>query len=244
LQGKLASNSDSGLLINLEPLAPGLYSCPRAHIADTARALGTVEQVSAPDPMTSVKEYTIRTADGQVVKIRERLLPAEFPLTENSIVVDENVVIALKKRAAGVALQPGEEAALKRYDSLAQKDQRLPAVVGERHGDSHGAGFPMTHSRESPEYQAVLSELKTRDVGQAKGLEDRLIIADVIFSTTTPGAMPSFATHDPGVYGPLLRMKGTNPKSLGKPIAEYYPNGFEVLVLGKYELMVYPLPKK
>jgi hypothetical protein len=73
LQGKLASNSDSGLLINLEPLAPGLYSCPRAHIADTARALGTVEQVSAPDPMTSVKEYTIRTADGQVVKIREQL---------------------------------------------------------------------------------------------------------------------------------------------------------------------------
>jgi hypothetical protein len=194
-----------------------------------------VEQVSAPDPMTSVKEYTIRTAEGQVVKIRERLLPAEFPLTENSIVVDENVVIALKKRAAGVALQPGEEAALKRYDSLAQKDQRLPAIVGERNGDSHGAGFPMTHSRESPEYQAVIRELEANAVEQTKGAEDRRIIADLVFSTTTPGATPAFAAHDPRVYGALLEMTGVNLQKLGKPVAEAYPAGFEVAILNKYK---------
>ena len=61
-------------LLYLEPKAPGLFSCPREHIADVVKSLGETKNV-AEDPVTGVKTYDILTPDGNRIKVVEAVDP-------------------------------------------------------------------------------------------------------------------------------------------------------------------------
>ncbi|MDP5277478.1 hypothetical protein Q9Q95_00955 [Sphingomonas sp. DG1-23] len=163
------------------------------------------------------------------------------PLGKQSLIVDENVIIAQRKRAAGTKLQPGEEAALKRIDAQGSPDMRVSKVIGTKGGGTDA--FDITVPRDSQPYKDVVSELERLTVGQNKGAEDRAIVADVFFAKTEPGTTPTLATHDPGIYNRLLLATGKDPAKLGKSVAEFYPNGFSVTIKGQ-TINVLPLPKK
>jgi len=82
LQGNLGKVSSAELpLIHLEPEGPGLFKCPREHIAEVTKALGDVGKVET-NPDTGVKTYDVKLADGQRVRVMEKLDPATLWVTE------------------------------------------------------------------------------------------------------------------------------------------------------------------
>ncbi|HSN26646.1 MAG TPA: hypothetical protein VLT45_10175 [Kofleriaceae bacterium] len=166
-------------------------------------------------------------------------------LGKDALVIDANTAIALNKRSLGLPLQLGEQALLKRLDALGASEYRVVNVTaGEvKTGDVAWRGLELTTKRSSREYQKLLKVLDRYDVGGAKGIPDRAIVADVFFSQTEPGVVPRFATHDRGVYNNLFRITGVDPKTVGKPLAEAFANGFDVTINGRTATIV-PLPSK
>jgi hypothetical protein len=162
------------------------------------------------------------------------------PLGKGSLIIDENVVIARGKAAAD--LNAGERAALDRLKTMDTSDLRLPPDV---HAKVSGPveGFNITVARDSAEYKGVFKRLEDAAVGRAKGAEDRRIVADAFFAKTEPGVVPTFVTHDKGIYNPLLVLSGQDPARLGKGVAAAFPNGFSVTVEGR-TIIVLPLPPK
>ena len=174
-------------------------------------------------------------------------------LTADTIIIDSNTAIALRKRATDPkSLQPGEQALLKRFDALKALDVRIADVsIGE--AAAHGRpppqqGFAVGGDRAGGAYTGLLDELQKANVGGGKGAADRQIVADAFFAVTEKGVTPSFATMDPGIYNKLYSMKiaaegGTALNKLGKSLPEAMPNGFDVTVNGRV-LHVLPMPKR
>lgn len=167
------------------------------------------------------------------------------PLGKDAVVIDANTAIALNKRSLGLPLQKGEQALLQRLDAIGATEYRVANVTaGEvKTGDVTWQGLDLTTKRASKEYKEVVGVLDRYDVGATKGAADRAIVADVFFSQTQPGVIPRFATHDPGVYNNMLRIKGVRPEKLGKSIADAFPAGFDVSINGR-TVTIIPLPKK
>lgn len=161
-------------------------------------------------------------------------------LGKSSLIVDENVMIALERQAAGKPLQPGEQALLNNLKALDTSDLRVPGAVGAK-GAATLEQFNITVSRTSAEYKAVLSELEKFNVGRTKGFEDRQIVADAFFSKADPGVKPVLVTHDKGIYNRLLLITGQDPAKLGKSVPLAFPAGFDVTVGGR-TITVLPLP--
>lgn len=59
----------------LEPKGPGLFTCPREHIAEVVQSLGEVQGVTI-NPETTVKTYEVKLPDNTVIKVMERINPA------------------------------------------------------------------------------------------------------------------------------------------------------------------------
>ncbi|HLO32678.1 MAG TPA: hypothetical protein VK249_26260, partial [Anaerolineales bacterium] len=162
------------------------------------------------------------------------------PLGKSSLIVDENVMIALEKQATGKPLQPGEQALLDKLKGYDTSDLRVAGVVRAK-GGATIEQFNITVARDSTEYKGVLSELEKFSVGRAKGIEDRQIVCDAFFAKTEPGVKPVLLTHDKGIYNRLLLMTGKDPAKLGQPVAKAFPAGFDVTVNGR-TITVVPLP--
>jgi hypothetical protein len=169
------------------------------------------------------------------------------PVTANSIVADENLLIAMDRRAKGLDLNSAQQAVLaqidRRPDSPLLVTQELFDKVSGTMDMSKLRVLEATVARESAEYQAVLKQLEEARVGAMKGVEDRKLIADTLFAKADPGVVPTFATADKGIVNRMLFMSGTDPAKLGKPVAEAFPNGFEVPI-GDKKIKVLPLKTK
>lgn len=169
-------------------------------------------------------------------------------LGSRSIVVDENLLIALDKRAAGQSLQAGERRMLEFLDN---NPDAVLTVTEELYNKRLAAGQDVSRlrvmrggaGRGGPEYNEVIRELETNRVGAGKGAEDRRMIADTLFAETRPGVTPTFVTHDAGIYKRLAAMAGHDLRTLGRTVPEAFPNGFEVTVRGR-RLRVIPLPSR
>ncbi len=183
-------------------------------------------------------------------------------LTSSSLIIDANIAIALRKRAAGEALQPGETALLKRYDAMNPTDVRVADTsIGEAAakggGEGPQRGFGVGVDRASQEYKDVFDVLEKASVGGKKGAADRSIVADSFFGAGESGVTPRYATMDEGVYKRLYGVKvdqeGATPlvelikknqkKGMAPPgLPDLFPNGFPVTIKGR-TLHVLPMPK-
>jgi hypothetical protein len=169
------------------------------------------------------------------------------PLGGKSIVVDENLLIARNKLAKGLPLQPGEQRMVdflnRNPDAKLSVSEELYDKVAGKLDTTDLNIIESTAARGHADYEAAVKELETNKVGAAKGTEDRRLIADALFAKVESGTTPTFVTHDKGIYNRLLFMSGNDPAKLGKPVAEAFPNGFDVVINGR-TLRVIPLPTK
>ncbi|MGH9012967.1 MAG: hypothetical protein ACRDZ1_03365, partial [Acidimicrobiia bacterium] len=182
----------------------------------------------------------------------EGLPVASTTVVKESLIIDSNAAIALRKRAAGEPLQEGEKALLKKLDAMGGELRIADTTVAEATAKGHAPGpqqgFGIAAARDSKEYQAVLKELTDAGVGGGKGALDREIISDAFFAIGEKGVIPRFATMDGKVYKRLydIRIKTTNEpplNKLGKQLPEKFPDGFEVTIHGR-TIKVVPLPSK
>ena len=63
-------------LLHLEPKAPGVYTCTPERIGEVTKALGEVTKVSE-NPTTFVKTYEVKTSDGSLITVMERVDPSK-----------------------------------------------------------------------------------------------------------------------------------------------------------------------
>lgn len=154
-------------------------------------------------------------------------LPVVSPAVRTeTVIVDAQIAIALKKRARIEALKPGETLGprealqkgeielLKRYDAMNPADTRIAdASITETAGPSRPGpqrGFAVGASRTSPEYQELFKELERANVGKGKGDVDRQIVGDAFFAVGERGVTPKLATMDPEIYKKLYALKVTH----------------------------------
>jgi hypothetical protein len=172
-------------------------------------------------------------------------------LAKESIVIDTNAQIALDRRAKGLPLDQGHEAAIKRIEALGEADLRVSdPTVGERAVKGVKVtqpGIAVNVDRSGKEYQEILANLSNVNdpVGgkKAKAVSDQRIVADVFFAVAEPGVTPRFATADSGIYNPLSRRAGYDPqaKGAGKSVPDKFGTaGFEVSINGR-TIRVIPL---
>ena len=182
-----------------------------------------------------------------------------------TVIIDSNVAIALRKRdristlkpgetlGPGEALQPGEIALLKKYDAMNPADVRIADTTAveaaAKTGSTPERGFAIGVNRSGTEYQDVLAVLEKEGVGKGKGAADRQIVADAFFAVGEPGVVPTLATMDPGIYKKLYAIKVANEggtplvKFGGKALPDVFPDGFTVTIGGR-PLKVMPMPNK
>jgi hypothetical protein len=152
---------------------------------------------------------------------------ATLALNTDSTILDSQISIALDKakRGAGlteaqqieqrVNLSPLEKTLVAR--AKAMRDSRVTdRGVVELGSDMGNRGTPIGVERTSKEYQDMVQALEGKPpVGRAKGVADRQIVADSFFAVTEPGAKPTLATGDAGVYNPLAERAGIKTARLG-----------------------------
>jgi hypothetical protein len=163
---------------------------------------------------------------------------ATLALDANSTVIDTQMAIALEKQAKGLPLQDGEKAMVAKAKSLGELrvTDKTAAEAAAKSGNLPQKGVPISVERTSQAYQDMVAEL-ARDpvVGRAKGAADREVVADALFGVTEPGAKPTLAVHDKGVYNPLAKRAGIDPAKIGGPLPDKLaaPGGLEVTINGQ-----------
>jgi len=198
-----------------------------------------------------------------------------------TLIVDANISIALRKRARIATLRPGEtlgkreelqegeKKLLARYDAMNPADTRIADIsIGEAAAGTAQApqrGFAVGVDRASTEYQEVMAQLTTANVGKGKGTADRQIVADAFFAVGEPGVTPRFASMDSEVYKKLYALKveqeGAEPlldllrrhakkgQSTMPGLPEIFPDGFTVTIKTPANpagrtIEVIPMPKE
>ena len=188
-------------------------------------------------------------------------LPVISPAVRaNTVIVDANIAIALRKRARIAALKPGETLGprealqagevelLKRYDATNPADTRIadPSITEVAGGPAPQRGFAVGVDRAGPQYRELAAELEGANVGSGKGTVDRQIVADSFFAVGEPGVTPTLASMDPNVYKkmyalkvkhegavPLLDLVRQNVKkgqTVMPGLPEIFPDGFTVTI--------------
>ena len=220
-------------------LRDALYDASDAQIRALQDADAALLRGDDPAATAAFDRAGLPAADRVALEAKVRELTKPKPLGGASIVIDENVAIALRKVARGEKLQPGEEALMARLRQHNMSDLRAPDAI-QKKGDIAAERFPLLVERSSPEYKATLAELEKFDVGRSKGAEDREIVCDVFWAESSSGNAV-LATHDKGIYNPLFALSGGNAAKVGKPLSEAFPNGFQVTIHGRTR-KVLPLP--
>jgi len=216
---------------------------------EVARLRLLAEHTTPADPEAIKNSVALGKAGA---KSRRGLISA--PLGPDSAILDSNAVIALAKPAD--QRSPAEQAAVA---ALArQTDRRANDYVLAGEPDPAGkparpvtlggiGGFPVSVSRDSPEYQQMVGTLVRYSVGTPGGHADRTIVADAFFARTTASTPPAFHTGDKAILNGLLRASGQRPETLTengtKSMHEVFPDGFTVTLYGR-TLKVVPLPSE
>jgi hypothetical protein len=186
-----------------------------------------------------------------------------MPLQRDSLIVDSNVLAGIKELMGGMpwaALQEPKQNGINLLRKRAKPP--LPVLTGDPPGrdlDSligkghdlraanatlaesaarpglSPAGFELTVSRDSKQYNDVLDELaKSPVVGKNKGVADRAIVADTVFAKGS--SKPTFMTGDANVivrlferFGPgrSAPIKQNHNEAVVDAIARLYPAGFD-----------------
>ena len=184
--------------------------------------------------MATMSSLSVKNALPSALKTRTLVLSpgpdgpvATLALNADSTILDSQISIALDKakRGAGltetqqiekrVNLSPLEKNLVAR--AKAMKDPRVTdRGIAELGSDMGNRGTPIGVERTSKEYQDMVQALEGKPpVGRAKGVADREIVADSFFAVTEPGAKPTLATGDAGVYNPLAERAGIKTARLG-----------------------------
>ncbi|HEY4244819.1 MAG TPA: DUF4157 domain-containing protein [Kofleriaceae bacterium] len=166
---------------------------------------------------------------------------ATLALGADSTIIDSNLTIALDKQAKGQPLSELDKKLIQRAGKLTDMRITDPGL-GEVGGDLGARGTPISAERTSPEYQDLLKNLEGKPpVGRTKGVKDRSIVADAFFGITEPGAKPTLATGDSGIYNPLAERAGIKTARLGGktlPEALASPGGVEVVMPDKTKVIL------
>lgn len=167
-------------------------------------------------------------------------------LGKGSLIIDENISIALEKRQAGKPLQAGEQKMLDKVDELGYSDLRVtdPTVQhrGAKGRPMAEPGMAISVERTSKEYTDIIQVLEKANVGGGKGQNDREIIADAFFAVAEDGVMPKILTNDRNVFNKMALISGYNAAK-AQPVAEAFPNGFDVTINGR-TIRVIPVSNK
>lgn len=70
-------------MLTLESIAPDTYACPKERIADVLEDLGPPASTTE-DPVTKARTYTVKSPDGKMVRIVERMQGPDSKLPETS----------------------------------------------------------------------------------------------------------------------------------------------------------------
>ena len=158
-------------------------------------------------------------------------------VTKDTIIMDANGAIALRKRANGEQLQEGHKRWVKHYDQYGKNadfrvTERAWRETARQGNPVVNRGIELTVSRASKGYKRLFKKLK-----KIRGEEDRQIVTDLFFMKVKPGDIPTFVTSDNKVYNRLYDLsahgKDTPTDKLGRPVADVYPNGFHVTLNGQ-----------
>jgi hypothetical protein len=188
-------------------------------------------------------------------------LDAPTALGADSLVVDSNISLAQSQNASGVALDPGRAAALRTFQAQGAGDVRMgPTTVGEVPpipGQGVG-GIRLSVPRTSPEYQRVLTELRTRGIGgnPSEAAPDQALLTDLFFAETEAGTTPRLLTQDTRLYTRLadwmieegalrpykkLKLPGGGVEKNTAAVAREYAGGFNVTINGR-TIRIIPAP--
>jgi hypothetical protein len=137
-------------------------------------------------------------------------------LTGDSVVLDSNLLVAPRKVARGED-SPGDRLASDYFtNNLMGKDLRVTDIQAGSEllpDDLSGVkGVSITTSRDSEEYQRLLTVLQRYRVGENKGVIDREILADLFFAQHA-GGLPTFYTADAHITRPLAQIAGVPMES-------------------------------
>lgn len=215
--------------------SPDLSAAERSVVHDALARMEREARQSAADYLEQIGRATESNIDNVASMNRGAL-------GNSDVIIDTNSAIALERRATGAATNSAHDTVLARLDELGLKPHVTDGVVTELGPYARELdGIVLTTSRDSAEYQRVLTVLNENNVGRAKGAMDRSIVADVFFAQTHNGAPPVFATADGGIYKQLARIAGHDPRTLGRSVPEAFPHGFNVTIDGR-TIKVIPLP--
>jgi hypothetical protein len=226
-------------------------------LKDSGRLLVVLDHVGPETCAGMVRDWTARGQFAKMNQFMERLaggigkeLAEKAALGGNSLVIDSNTAIALVMDADPSlrgSMNAGEQARVAYIRSLpADTELRVVNVtVGEITGGVLNVkGVPIEVVRESAEYQRVLDALTKENVGKARGVPDRGLIADALFAKTEEGVIPRFLTGDKNVVNALARMAKIDVDGIGgfpALLETYGTSGFNVVIEGRI-LAVIPVP--
>ncbi|HLL20880.1 MAG TPA: hypothetical protein VK427_02055, partial [Kofleriaceae bacterium] len=226
-----ASNIDK----TVPPLSGRLLQVKREQLGNrVARAL--VEQRLATGKVAVLHEQALNLASSTVM--------TPLPLSTNSVVLDSNVLAAIKELMAGAPWAQLDEHkrnginwlrknATPALGSLSSDPpaRDVASIIGENYdlraanstlGENaplmglERGGFEITVSRQSPQYVRVLEELARppQPIGEVKGDADRAIVADAMFAAG-PG-VPLLMTGDNAMINRLFARYCTAAAQLPK----------------------------
>jgi hypothetical protein len=170
------------------------------------------------------------------------------PIDSHTLIVDSNVAYSLRKtKASRNAAHEATRAKIgkilhggKYYDIRVTKATRIENQLHPEWGEVPYPTFPLADVPQS-EFEAVWAELKSANVGGGKGDADRTQLAQAFCARVAEGE-PAFATADRGIYNRLYRIAfGKDPVTLGRPVYDVFPDGFDVTIRG-HHLWVFPIP--
>lgn len=158
------------------------------------------------------------------------------PLTAHSLILDTNLIDVLVLPLSSLSPKDVKFRAtlLELIDEFKINDLRLANIniaEANEHGDLVGTvlnidgrvlpwyGLPLEKGaqKRTGDYNELFKALEAENVGEAKGNEDRSMVADAFFAETD-GSVAQFATADKKIYNALMRMTSTTAS--GTPLAQ------------------------
>ncbi len=141
------------------------------------------------------------------------------PLTANSLVIDSQIAIAIRRKDNGLPLDSSEQGWIDWAENRVKQGHALRitdrSAVHEVRGRTL-SGFKSLQlkvSRSSEDYLNCYDWLDatkeySMPVGGSEGFADREIVADTIMAERPQGVVPSFATADRGIYEAMAQRAG------------------------------------
>lgn len=167
-------------------------------------------------------------------------------LEQGAHILDTNAEVAMSKHAnpsRRLEMNEGERARVALIEGLpSNTDFHLSNIsLGETDNLLGLKGLPVTTSRDSPEYLALLGKLEDAKVGKPSGFADRALVADAFFARMKGAEVPRLLTSDANVIKKLAKLAGIDPNMVGGYgglVQRYGNTGFRVTINGRTIVVV------